>query len=521
MLGENKLDVSYAEIPKLWSSDVHRLIEYARMDAILTLRLVLEKRMIDHYIELSRLSGVLLHDVFGGQTIRIETAVLHEFKRRNMLMPTKKSAEAEAIKGAVVLEPVVGLHKNVLVLDFASLYPSIIKNFNISPDTLVFDKNENTHVAPNGTRFLNKEIYEGVFPAIISRLLEERWAAKAAMASATGEERRILNVKQYAIKILCNSFYGYAGYNRARLYVSDVANAITAYGRENIKRTKELVEKQFGVRVLYADTDSLFIESKLDDLDSIYDLGKRISEYVSTQTGLQFEFEKIYKTFLILTKKRYAGLIIKRTKDGNWEDGGIDMRGIETVRRDWCEFVTETMQGVLETILRNNDIEGAVANVKQAIAQIKNGTVPLEKLTIVKGLTKAIGSYDGLLPHVQLARKLTARNPSAAPRVGERIGYVIVRGTGKLSERAEDPAYVKENNLALDVDYYINSQLLPPIERIFAALGVKKAELLGTGRQTNLFDLETREFFCTSCGRAWRRLPLRGLCDCGGKLANS
>ncbi len=550
MLGEEKGKVAYRDIPALWGGNpdsMRTLVEYARKDAELALRILLEKKLLDRFFELSKISGVLLQDCLGGQSIRIENMLLREFRKRGILMPVKpakqelESRMKEKIKGATVLEPRKGLYTNcILVLDFQSLYPSIIKNFNISPDTIDLTGNSKKyHESPTGSRFAHRDIYEGVFPFVLKSLLKERAGVKREMKSASGGERHILDAKQHALKILANSFYGYCGYVRARLYMLAIANTITAYGRENIVKTKQMIEDAFSVEVVYGDTDSLFIDSRTTDVQSAHELGEKISKFVSEKGELLLEFEKVYKTFLILSKKRYAGWKFERlqSKDGSItfkED--IDMKGIETVRRDWCPLVTETMDSTIKTVLKEGDLQKVINNVRDVIFNLNSNNIPLEKLTVVKGITKSVRSYDGVLPHIELAKKIAARSPSNPPQIGDRIGYVIIKGNDLLSRRAEDPEYIKSNNLQIDSEYYINNQLLPPIERILYAVGVERSELVGNGRQVSMFDIfngiksrknklvghahteSSGELMCKKCNKIYRRIPLRGLCECGGEF---
>lgn len=339
--------------------------------------------------------------------------------------------------------------------------------------------------------------------------------------------------------VLHNSFYGYTGYIRARLYTIDVASTITAYGRKNLEKTRKLIEDNFGLEVIYADTDSAFVKTKTTNLDEAKVLGDTISKFVTGNLPghLELDFEKIYRTFVILTKKRYAGWRFDKAEDG-WHDE-IEMRGIETVRRDWCPLVSELMVQVLNIILKEGDLGKAIELVKRTIDDLRNGKIPLEKLTIIKGVTKSIESYEGMLPHIELARKLTMRNPQDPPKIGDRLGFVIVKGDQMLSKRAEDPKYVERNNIQLDSDYYIQSQLFPPVERIFSSVGIQKTEVFGTGRQVSLGDVMSgskrvmkytiqvnyskplegwEEFLCKKCGKSYRRTPLNGLCECGGEL---
>ncbi|MFH0832174.1 MAG: DNA polymerase domain-containing protein [Candidatus Aenigmatarchaeota archaeon] len=543
LLGEAKLDVEYSEMPELWNGtrdELSRFIEYARKDADLSIRLVLERRMLDKFIELAKVSGLLLQDTFGGQSTRVETMILHEFKKRNFVMPSKptsseltkrlKEREKKGLKGATVLEPNKGFYSDyVLVLDFKSLYPNIIRTYCISPDCLLLDGSDGIK-SPSGAVFAKREVREGVFPFLLTKLLEARGIAKKAMKTVGKEEKKILNAKQLALKDMANSFYGYTGYIRARLYMIDVANAVTSYGRENIERTKKLIEDTFKVNVIYGDTDSIFLKVSVKSIDEANELGSKISKFVTDNLPgyLELEFDKIYRSFLILTKKRYAGWKFDYS-DGKWVDS-IDMRGIETVRRDWCSLVTETMNEILNIILKEGDVQKALNRMRDVVEKIKRNEIPMEKLTVVKEITKHVDSYEGILPHIELAKKLTNRNPHDVPKVGDRIGYIIIKGNQLLSKRAEDPKYAEKNRLQIDSDYYLSSQLFPPIERILNAVGITRSEMLGNGKQMNIFDMVNGKksssnelagwegFVCKKCNKSYRRMPLQGLCECGGEL---
>jgi DNA polymerase I len=554
LLGEEKIDVEYGDMPSMWNGSREKLdkfIEYCRKDAELSLRLVLEKGMLDKFFELAKISGLLLQDSFGGQSSRVETVLLHEFKKKGFVMPSrptkqellKRSREREKteLKGATVLEPKKGLHAEgcILVLDFRSLYPSIMRTYNVSPDTLLLNKEKIPSIkSPIGAYFVDQSIREGIFPSVLRELMDARIAIKKTMRSARGDEKRILNAKQLALKDMSNSFYGYTGYIRARLYMIDVANTITAHGRENLEKTKKLIEDNFDVEVLYADTDSVFLKTNIKNLDDAKNEGEKIAKFVSEKLPgyLELNFEKIYRTFLILTKKRYAGWKFELVGD-EWVDN-IEMKGIETIRRDWCALVSDTMEDAINIILKEGDVQKAINRVRGVLASLKKGEIPLDKLTIIKGITKSLESYEGTSPHIELAKKMAKRNPSEAPVVGDRLGFVIIRGNQLLSKRAEDPKYAAEHNLQIDSDYYMNSQLFPPIERILSAIGITKGELLGNGRQINMHDIMSNHreerhkieigfekglegwesFVCKKCSKSYRRMPLCGSCECGGEL---
>ncbi|MFP4116103.1 MAG: family B DNA polymerase [Candidatus Aenigmatarchaeota archaeon] len=568
LLGEGKEDVEYEEMKELWNSggeDLQRFVKYCEKDASLALRLLTEKSLLDKFFELAKTSRLLLGDCFGGQTQRVSNMLLYEFMKRDFVFPQKPSdeevgkrkdrREEEALKGGLVLEPEKGLHTDscISVLDFKSLYPSIMGTYNICPSTLLGGSpeehgldEEDVHESPSGGRFVKRDTRKGILAKTVEDLIDARTEVKKKRKEAKqeGNEEKYdrLDAKQHALKIMTNSFYGYTGYYRTRLYRLEIANAITSYGRRTIEKTRDMVQEKFGIKTVYGDTDSIMVNAKTKNLDEAQDLSQKISKFVTDELPgrLILEPEKIYRSFLILTKKRYAGWAFEKT-NGDWEED-IDMKGIETVRRDWPPIVSETMEDVIDIILKEGDINKAIEHVQEKIEKLSRGEVPLEQLAVVKSITKKLENYDGVLPHIELAKKIKDRNPSNPPTPGQRIPYVIIKGNQMLSKRVEHPDYIKENDLKVDSGYYINSQLLPPLERIFNVIGVDKQELLGDGRQATMDEIvnggsvdrdrdvsvnkdprettveELNGFECKECGKKFRRVPLKGKCGCGGEI---
>jgi len=550
MLGSGKHEMGgMREVISLWNGskdNLKRLIDYCRKDADLALELLTSHKLIDinKFIEMSKLSGLLLQDLMAGQAARHESALLREFFKRKYLIPCKPGREdvhkrsTKELKGALVLEPDAGLHKDgcTIVLDFTALYPSLICAHNICPTTLI-DNPDNLkyETSPTGSSFVTKDVREGVFPYIAKYLLDTRAEIKKKMKDEQNPRiRKILDAKQYALKGMAVSLYGYTAFIGGRLFTPQVAAAITSWGRQNIEFTKDLIENNFPVKVIYGDTDSIFVKTKLMDLDDAHELGIEISKFVTQKLiGLELKLEKVFKTFLIETKKRYAGWAFEK-ENGRWADK-IEMKGIETVRRDWCSLTSETMLEVLNIILKEGNVKKASKHVRNVIDDLAKGKIPIEKLSIIKGITKALADYDGIQPHIELAKKIAKRDFTRGPLVGERLEYVIIRGNQLLSKRAEDPNFVKEKRLEIDSEYYIYNQVLPPLERIFEVCGVSSSELLEGVKQKSLLDilngqkkqlspdetvLKTFEsVVCKNCDWSFRRPTLTGNCPkCSGPL---
>ncbi|MEI8003268.1 MAG: DNA-directed DNA polymerase, partial [Methanothrix sp.] len=550
LLKMEKYDVDPKEIEALWADEgegLRRFISYSRRDAVLALHMLLDLRLMDKYIALSRASGSLLQDVVnGGQSGMVENLLMRRFRERGRVVPPKPDAEVsderyvenEGLKGGAVLVPEKGLVEDVVILDYKSLYPTIMMAHNLcyttvltgsqAADSLAKTGEEDIITAPSGGRFVSPQVMPGIMPAVLRELLEERTATKNLMKKAGEDERRFLDAKQNAMKILLNSFYGYSGYARARLYSLALANAVTSFGRENILRTKKIIdeigsvyviggevvfkdalpfgkaaEKCFDISVVYGDTDSVFVRLRpagpvalsLDDAELI---GRKIAETVTSSLPepMELVFEAFARRGIFLAKKRYALWIFERIGDG-WKDK-IKVRGMETVRRDWCGLTSKTLKTCLELVLKEGKVEEAVEHVRSVVLRLQNLDLSLdpsllEELTLTRRYTKSSASYKNKQPHIQLVEKIRERGGSV-PGVGDRVPFVIVQGKrGKKSKdlfvnRAEDPAYVLEKNMPLDTEYYVEKQILPPVLRIFESFGVTKDRLCPGKGQSNLFS---------------------------------
>ncbi|MEO0281474.1 MAG: DNA polymerase domain-containing protein [candidate division WOR-3 bacterium] len=551
ILGETKVDVSHSEISLFWKDDgdkFSKLVSYSRKDAELPFRMLVEMNMLDKFFEISKVSGLVLQDVLdGGEAARIESILLREFNNREFVIPNKpndyelnkrnEERMGSTLKGGFVLQPEIGFHdKAVVYLDFKSMYPSIMISLNICPTTLLKDPNYEIDkiVSPLGTAFVSPNIRKGIVPSIVEYLINMRDKVKKDMKAAKSDQtKKYLYAKQYAFKTVANAFYGYMGYVRARLYVLDIANTITTTGRDTINTTKKIVESKTKYKVVYADTDSVMVKLDIDDVSEAFKIGASLADLINNNMkyALRMKIESVFKTLLILSKKRYAGWSFEES-NGKYEET-IVTKGIETVRRDWCNLVSETLQEVLNVILKEKDVEKAMNIVKAKINDIRTGKMDISKLVITKSISKSLRTYKGVQPHIELLKKMRKRDPTSAPGIGDRVGYVIIKGTGQVSKRTEDPEYVVKHKIPIDSDYYIENQLLPPLERVFDVLNISKNELLGTGKQTGLFDIIGKKtnddlqdflddidgFVCISCGNILRRVPLSGKCNnCRGDV---
>jgi len=347
------------------------------------------------------------------------------------------------------------------------------------------------------TCFVDASLRRGLLPSILERLLAARKATKKELAACGGSpeddmRRKILNGRQLALKLSANSVYGFTGAMNGPLPCLEVAGAVTAYGREMIQATKRLVESKFSKangyafdsEVVYGDTDSVMVRfgPEGDGAISLEEAMRLSAEAGEVCSGafpppVRLEFEKIYRPFLIMAKKRYAGL--------SWSspdaEPKIDTKGIETVRRDWSDLVRQGLDRTLQLLLRRDGADGvpdATAYVRGLCDDLRQNKVDFRALVISKSLGR--DDYAGKMAHVEVAEKMRKRDPSTAPRFGDRVSYLVTAGAAKAKvyERAEDPLFALEHDLPVDADYYLESQLKQPLVRVFELVSgsAQKAE---------------------------------------------
>lgn len=540
LLDREKLDVEVTQMVEYWEDDgekIKKFVDYARRDSELALDLILKLQLLDKYVALAQVSGTLLQEVVdGGQTSMVENLMLREFGKRDRVIPTRpndatssfRSKQSESLKGGEVLDPRKGLLEDVVILDYKSLYPTIMMAYNLCYTSVVGNDRPDGEIIkpPSGGEFVSADVSKGIVPSILEDLLNRRTETKKRMRdAASDEEYRVLDATQLALKILLNSFYGYSGYVRARLYSMQLANAVTGFGRQNILNTRTLVndtihniilhdnkaylteeiessqvldtDKTITLSVVYGDTDSVFVQCSSEDgieitLEDAELVGNKISGIVtdSLPDPMELEFESIAKRALFVAKKRYAIWVFERDGDG-WSDK-IKVKGMETVRRDWCELTSKTLSDVLEMVLKEGAIDRAVEYVRNIVDKVRNIDVQkdtdiIDNLTLTRQFSKKKESYKNRQPHITVVEKIKART-GISPPIGERIPFVIISDRGLFVDRAEDPDYVRENNIPLDVDYYIKKQILPPVERILGVFGVDMASLDYDSKQKGLFD---------------------------------
>ena len=472
--------------------------------------------------QLTNLAGnIWSRTLAGARAERNEYLLMHEFHNRKFIIPDKASfAKADGKKGrkkaaytgGLVLEPKKGLYDSfVLLLDFNSLYPSIIQEYNICFTTVqrtADDDDENPPEIPD------KDLERGVLPAILSQLVSRRRQVKSLMKDSAQDADYLkqLDIRQRALKLTANSMYGCLGFVHSRFYAKPLAMLITHKGREILQNTVQIAENVHNLEVIYGDTDSIMINTGRDNIADIKVIGNQLKKSVNEKYKLiEIEMDGIFSKLLLLKKKKYAALVISEHPDGSIKKT-VEMKGLDLVRRDWCSLSVEISQFVLDCILSDRSSEDVVSEIHKHLTfqaqMIRGNEISLNKFVISKNLTKNPEEYaDGKTqPHVRVAMVMKAKGLSA--NVGDTIPYVVCKGDDSvIAMRAYHPDEFKsrtgDSKLELDFEWYVSQQIHPPVTRLCEHIegtdSGRIADCLGldSSKYNKVFDGSS--FFQSSC----------------------
>nr|BCB65313.1 DNA polymerase catalytic subunit-like protein [Walrus alphaherpesvirus 1] len=597
-LGEHKIDLPYKEIPGYYASgpDKRGIIgEYCIQDSVLVGKLFF--KFLPH-LELSAVAKLanitLTRAIFDGQQIRIYTCLLKLAKKNGFILPDNRnklgdvgdvpesidsdlvfnedsqmdedseivqeqkscktnSGRSVGYQGAKVLDPISGFHVDpVMVLDFASLYPSIIQAHNLCFTTLTTNPSSVSHLKQdidysefivNGQRliFVYSHIRESLLSILLRDWLVMRKAIRARIPESSEDEAVLLDKQQAAIKVVCNSVYGFTGVANGLLPCLHIAATVTTIGRSMLLATQSYVEsrwatrdllendfpnassisipeKPYCVKIIYGDTDSVFIKFVGLTYEGISELGDIMAQQISKalfKAPIKLECEKTFYKLLLITKKKYIGVI---------NGGKMLMKGVDLVRKNNCNFINSYSRRLVNLLLYDNDVSQAAAEItnvppkewlsqplpakfskfgrvlSEAYSQITSPNLNVSEFIMTAELSRSPDAYKNKrIPHLTVYYKLLMRNEEV-PSVKERIPYVIISPTesvkmevdvinnmrdgvnksiglsGKpktkkllISDLAEDPSYVSMNSVPLNTDYYF-SHLLSTISVTFKAL---------------------------------------------------
>eukprot|EP00039_Didymoeca_costata_P030835 m.31646 g.31646 ORF g.31646 m.31646 type:complete len:1080 (+) comp8334_c0_seq1:529-3768(+) len=508
-LNEQKEDVHHSIISDLQNGNEQtrrRLAVYCMKDAYLPLRLMNKLMCVYNYTEMARVTGVpFSYLLTRGQQIKVVSQLMRAAQKQDLVIPVYSRGaggdDGEQYEGATVIEPERGYYDvPIATLDFASLYPSIMMAHNLCYTTLVSQSEAEKLEAdqyiktPTGDLFVKESQRKGLLPKILKDLLAARKRAKKELKAETDPfKKAVLDGRQLALKISANSVYGFTGATVGRLPCLEISASVTAFGRAMIEKTKSLVEEKYTIanghvadaKVIYGDTDSVMCKFGLTDMQEVMTVAEEAAAYVTKHfvSPIKLEFEKVYFPYLLINKKRYAGLYW--TNPEKYDK--MDTKGLVTVRRDNCPLVVTLINTCLQKLLIERNVEAAISYAKSVIADLLQNKIDISQLVITKQLSKTRDDYDAKQAHVELAERMRKRDPGSAPSMGDRVPYVFIKShkNAKGYEKSEDPIYVLEKNIPLDTKFYLEKQLTNPLLSIFEPImGETKAKSLLAGDHT-------------------------------------
>lgn len=474
LLGKGKLikgggGERHKEITNLYASknqkDLQKLVDYNLLDCELAYKILEKTKAIELSIERSELTGMPL-DRIGGSIANFDSLYIRNANKKGLVSPTMIfTKKEERITGGYVHSTNPGIYENVMILDFKSLYPSIIKTFNIDPASFLEKKEKNTIESPNKAYFKNTD---GILPEIIEKLHVAREKAK--------KEKRELS--SYAIKIIMNSFFGVLASPNCRYFSLKMANAITHFGQFIIKLTAKEIES-LGYKVIYMDTDSVFVVNKEENPEEV---GKKLENHINNfyekyvkkkykrKSYLELEYEKLYLSLMMpqvrngsgAAKKRYAGLI-KKPKENK-----LEIIGLEAIRGDWTEAAQDFQKQLLMKVFHKEEV---ATFIKSYVKKLLEGKLD-DKLIYRKSIRKNLKEYVKTTPpHVKAARKL--------PKLeSNRIEYYIT---------TDGPEPIQLIKHKIDYDHYIEKQIKPIANQVLILFDKDFDDIIKGSKQTTLF----------------------------------
>ncbi|KAF4549285.1 DNA polymerase family B-like protein 2 [Elsinoe fawcettii] len=504
---------TFADLTKWYKSprprDLAKVLDYFLSRIGLDLEILDANELVPRTSEQARLLGVDFFSVFSrGSQFKVESLMFRIAKPESFVLvsPSRKQVgQQNALECLpLVMEPQSAFYPSpLLVLDFQSLYPSVMiaynycystclgrivpwrgtnklgfSDFERSPRLLELVK-DHLNIAPNGMMYVRPEMRKSLLAKMLGEILETRVMVKSGMKVDKDDRtlQQLLNNRQLALKLIANVTYGYTSASfSGRMPCSEIADSIVQTGRETLEKTIAFIHSvsAWGAEVVYGDTDSLFVYLKGKTRDQAFDIGKDIAKRVTDMNPrpVKLKFEKVYHPCVLLAKKRYVGFKYESPRQKEPE---FDAKGIETVRRDGTPAEQKIEEKALKLLFRTADLSQVKAYFQAQCEKIMRGKVSVSDFTFAKEVK--LGTYAERgppPPGALIATKRMLRDPRKEPQYGERVPYVVIAGApgAKLFERCVEPERLLYDPQAeLDAEYYINKNLIPPLERIFNLVG--------------------------------------------------
>ncbi|KAI9670771.1 MAG: DNA polymerase zeta [Caeruleum heppii] len=489
--------------------DLARVMDYYVSRVQLDLEILEQNELVPRTSEQARLLGVDFFSVFSrGSQYKVESLMFRIAKPENFLLvsPSRKQVGCQNALECLplVMEPQSDFYTSpLLVLDFQSLYPSVMIAYNYCYSTflgrivnwrgrnkmgfsdyqreqrLLELLKDHVNIAPNGIMYVKPEIRKSLLAKMLGEILETRVMVKSGMKVDKEDKtlQRLLNNRQLALKLIANVTYGYTSASfSGRMPCSEIADSIVQTARETLEKAIALIHsvKRWGAEVVYGDTDSLFVYLRGRTKDEAFDIGQEMAQTITNLNPrpIKLKFEKVYFPCVLLAKKRYVGF---KYESKEQQEPDFDAKGIETVRRDGTPAEQKIEETALKILFRTADLSQVKRYFQRQCGKIMKGKVSIQDFCFAKEVKLGTYSDKGLPPPGALisTRRMLA-DPRAEPQYGERVPYVVITGApgARLIDRCVEPTTLLQNDQhELDAEYYISKNLIPPLERIFNLVG--------------------------------------------------
>ncbi|KAF2476413.1 uncharacterized protein BDR25DRAFT_277501 [Lindgomyces ingoldianus] len=491
------------------SRDLAKVLQYYISRVQLNLDILEANEIVPRTSEQARLLGVDFFSVISrGSQFKVESTMFRIAKPENFILvsPSRKQVGHQNALECLplVMEPQSAFYSSpLLVLDFQSLYPSVMIAYNYcystclgrvvswrgrnkmgfmdikrEPQLLKLVK-DYINIAPNGMMYVKPEMRKSLLAKMLGEILETRVMVKSGMKIDKDDKmlQQLLNNRQLALKLLANVTYGYTSASfSGRMPCSEIADSIVQTGRETLEKAIALIHsvEKWGAEVVYGDTDSLFVYLKGRTRDQAFVIGEEIAEAVTKANPrpVKLKFEKVYHPCVLLAKKRYVGF---KYESRSQKEPEFDAKGIETVRRDGTPAEQKIEEKALKILFRTSDLSEVKRYFQSQCTKIMSGHISVQDFLFAKEVK--LGTYSDRgppPPGALIAAKRMLADPRTEPQYGERVPYVVITGApgARLIDRCVSPEMLLQNDhIELDAEYYISKNLIPPLERIFNLVG--------------------------------------------------
>ena len=490
--------------------DLAKVLRYYQTRTRLDIEILEGNELIARTSEQARLLGVDFFSVFSrGSQFKVESIMFRIAKPENLLLasPSRKQVGGQNALECLplVMEPQSAFYNSpVLVLDFQSLYPSVMIAYNYCYSTFLgrivgwrgssnkmgFTEyrrrrrllellGDHVNVAPNGMMYVRGDVRKSLLAKMLTEILETRVMVKSGMKQDRDDRtlQQLLNNRQLALKLLANVTYGYASASfSGRMPCSELADSIVQTARETLERAVAHIHSvdRWRAEVVYGDTDSLFVHLEGRTRDQAFAIGEEIARAVTDMNPrpVKLKFEKVYHPCVLLAKKRYVGYKYESRDQAAPE---FDAKGIETVRRDGTPAEQKIEEKALQLLFETADLSRVKAYFQAQCAKIMTGAVSVQDFCFAKEVRLGTYSDRGPLPPGALvSTRRMLEDARAEPQYGERVPYVVVTGApqARLGDRCVAPEdLLADAHARLDSEYYITKNIIPPLERIFNLVG--------------------------------------------------